>query len=434
MKKFNFMLAKRIFAGALLSIAALPSIAQNLDPNVPTGFAIMDTSGIQTTTGGANGKVVTAKTVDDMIKYCGSDEPLIIMVEGTLNASVPYSVKSNKTIIGKDANAKLNGAGLVMKNVSNIIVRNLAITGSVDGIGAHHTDHLWIDHCDIYDNSDGLLDITNQSSYCTVSWCKFYYVNQTKHKLACLIGSGGGDHPEDWNYLRVTYHHNWYGNNVKERMPRVMYGLGHVFNDYYTCTGNDYCVGVGSYGAALVENNYFKNVQSPQFFMYDVYCWMTARGNQYDNVTGKQANGKSGTKDVKVKGWAFPVVEFPEAPYLYAMDKAADVPNLVGEGASVHAAFGQIGLMPAPGQGAMNVNIAPTLTWAKGTAGRDATSYKVYFGTTATPPLVATVTEQNYHPGKLNVGTVYYWRVDMVTPSGTIAGKTWEFKTNGGML
>lgn len=62
-----------------------------------------------------------------------------------------------------------------------------------------------------------------------------------------------------------------------------MYGQGHVYNDYYTCTGNNYCVNVGSYGAALVENNYFKNVQDPHGFKYDVYCWMTARGNEYDN-------------------------------------------------------------------------------------------------------------------------------------------------------
>jgi pectate lyase len=79
-------------------------------------------------------------------------------------------------------------------------------------------------------------------------------------------------------------------------MPRIMYGQGHVFNDYYTSGGNDYCVGVGSYGAALLENNYFKNVKDPHCFMYDVYCWMTAKGNEYDNTTGKKDNGKGGSK------------------------------------------------------------------------------------------------------------------------------------------
>jgi hypothetical protein len=105
-------------------------------------------------------------------------------------------------------------------------------------------------------------------------------------------------------------------------------------------------------------------------------------------------------------------------------------PNLVSKGSSVHAAFAEIGLVPTPGQGAMNVKITPTLNWTKGTIGRDATSYKVYFGTSITPPLVATVTGQSYSPRNLIAGKIYYWRVDMLTPSGTIEGKIWEFKTN----
>jgi len=421
---------KRLYLVWIFCLVSLVGYSQTLDPNVPTGFSIVNASSLESTTGGGNGKVVNAKTLSDLTTYCGSSEALIIIVEGTISSTNPVTVKSNKTIIGKGTTAKLNGVGLNMSGVSNIIIRNLTITGSADGIAARNTHHLWVDHCDIYDNGDGLLDITQQSSYCSVTWCKFYYVNQTEHRLACLIGSGGGDHPEDWGYLKVTYHHNWYEKKLMERMPRLMYGQAHIFNDYYTTTGNSYCVGVGSYGAALIENNYFKSVANPHMLMYDIYCWITTTGNVYDNTTGKKDNGKLGSRDVGVAGWAFPVTEFKSPPYLYSMDKASDVPGLVSNGSSVHAEYSDIGLMPAPGQGAINVK-NPTLKWTKGTIGRTATSYKVYLGTSINPPLVTTVTGQSYSPGTLISGTVYYWRVDMVTPSGTIEGKLWQFKTDG---
>ena len=36
-------------------------------------------------------------------------------------------------------------------------------------------------------------------------------------------------------------------------MPRIMYGEVHVYNNYYTSQGNNYCVGVGSYASAIIE-------------------------------------------------------------------------------------------------------------------------------------------------------------------------------------
>jgi len=106
-----------------------------------------------------------------------------------------------------------------------------------------------------------------------------------------------------------------------------MYGQGHIFNNYYSATGNSYCIGVGSYGMALIENNYFKEVKSPHMFMYDVYCDITARGNIYDKTTGKKDSGRGGTR--AVSGQAFAVSAFIDAPYNYKLDKAEDVPSIV---------------------------------------------------------------------------------------------------------
>lgn len=410
---------------AFFILDSMSIIAHELDTNVPTGFAVVEGDGMLTTTGGANGQVVTATNYSELKSYSGSANPLIILVEGNISGSGNISVKSNKTIIGKGTTAQLTGFGLGMNTVSNIIIRNLKITGAVDGISARFTHHLWIDHCEIWDCSDGLIDITKGSSYCTVSYCKFYYVNQTEHRLACLIGSGGGTQPNDWGRNKVTYNHNWYGTKVDQRMPRLMYGQGHVYNDYYSCVGNRYCIGVGSYGAALIENNYFKGVKNPHQFMYDVFCHITANGNKYENTTGLQDVGLGGTR--KETGQDFDVMPFTVTPYLYWLNDAVDVPNVVSAGAGPKTEYSEIGLMPTPGQGAVNVKTNATLSWKNGTIATPL-SYNVYFGTTTTPAQVATVTTQSYSPGTLSNGTVYYWRVDVVTASGTIEGKLWTFK------
>jgi len=57
-----------------------------------------------------------------------------------------------------------------------------------------------------------------------------------------------------------------------------------------------------------------------------------------------------------------------------------------------------------------------------------ATSYNVYFGTTS-GSLVSKGNQSHniFSPGVLTVGKTYYWRIDAVTPSGTITGEEWNF-------
>ena len=106
-----------------------------------------------------------------------------------------------------------------------------------------------------------------------------------------------------------------------------MYGEGHQFNNYYNSPGNSYCIGVGSYGSVLIENNYFKDVNDPHLFMYDVYMYAEASGNVYDNTTGAKDTGHGGTRDVAGQE-AFDPGPF-EPPYDYTLDRANDVPALV---------------------------------------------------------------------------------------------------------
>ena len=62
-------------------------------------------------------------------------------------------------------------------------------------------------------------------------------------------------------------------------------------------------------------------------------------------------------------------------------------------------------------------------------AGRNALSHTVYFGDSNPPQLIAHQAERRYHPGKLEPGRTYYWRVDEETEAGVVPGEIWRFTT-----
>ena len=84
-------------------------------------------------------------------------------------------------------------------------------------------------------------------------------------------------------------------------------------------------------------------------------------------------------------------------------------------------------LLVAPGNGATQVALAPTLTWQASTG---ATSYNVFFGTVASPPQVTTTAATTYGPSGLSAGTTYYWSVTAVNSSGSASSAIWSFPTS----
>lgn len=361
--------------------AANNSVSQYLDMGELEGFATMPGEGLLGTTGGNSGEIVIVENTTDFVNAVKDDVPRIVVVKGKIVAMLSndsmdagsatnlenkmalkskggfgLSVGSNKTIVGYDTNAELYG-GLKINNESNVIVSNLNIhgvwpyTGPSDTLEVSNSHHVWLNHLSIWNSKDGNLDIKTGADYITVSWCKFWYedvvcewalkdgtqgnreyeegdtvlARDHGHRLSCLIGSGAGDHDDtDMDKLHVTYHHNWFADFVKERMPRVMYGQAHVYNNYYTCSENLYCIGVDSYASVLIENNYFKNVKNPHQFAYPenlkLGAAIVARGNSYDNVTGTMASGQKNDKEIFF---------FNNAAYDYHRNTAEQVPTLV---------------------------------------------------------------------------------------------------------
>lgn len=257
---------------------------------------------VSTTTGGGNATPVTVTTLAELTNAVKGTTPAVIYVKGVLAAG-SIAVGSNKTIAGI-CGAEIHGH-LGLSGSSNVIVRNLKIVGNnctdsptqcssgadaVTIVSSAH--HIWFDHCDISDGSDGNLDITNGSDFVTVSYTKFSYsskrtdpvVGTSGHRFSNLIGAGDAV-AEDVGHLNVTYHHCWWAQNVDQRMPRTRRGKIHVYNNLFTATGNSYCTNAGFEASLLVENNVYVGVNNP--LSPDANATgMTARGNVFTSTTG----------------------------------------------------------------------------------------------------------------------------------------------------
>lgn len=80
---------------------------------------------------------------------------------------------------------------------------------------------------------------------------------------------------------------------------------------------------------------------------------------------------------------------------------------------------------PTPENGDRDVDARiGTVRWV---GARDASSYRVSFGTVNPPPFRTEVRTPVYSPGPLQAGATYFWRVDAVAGSGTVAGPVWMF-------
>jgi pectate lyase len=306
--------------------------AEPIYDGMPIGWASIDDLGQNGTTGGEGGEVVAVATTDDFIAANARAEPLVIEVSGTIGGGRRLEVGSHKTILGVGERPTIQGS-LDFDGVVNVVARNLYVVGNncsdgdtpgnceggTDAVrisdGSHH---VWIDHFDVSDGSDGNLDINDQSDYITISWTKFWYSgSERSHRYSNLIGSGDGN-VADRGKLRVTWHHVWWADNVQERMPRSRYGDVHVFNSYYSSRRNSYCVRAGVETRILSEANYFDGVEDP----FDI-----------ENDTGvieSKNDFFDGTEPILGTGTAF------VPPYPYTAGDPKTVLCSVGQGAGPH--------------------------------------------------------------------------------------------------
>jgi pectate lyase len=246
----------------MLWVGAEPASPQPPQPKFsPMGFAHLGSP----VTGGGTAEPIRVRTVQELRAQAATDEPRVLLLEGRFDlAGQSVRVGSHKTLLGTGEGAVLTGGALHLRNVTNVILRNLVIRDSPeDGISLSGALHVWVDHCTIMDCGDGLIDLTHGTDLVTISWCRFGYENlKNPHRLASLLGASDRDHASRGR-LCVTYHHNWWDAGCLERMPSVRFGRVHVFNNYYRAPGNRYCIRSRLYAECRIEFNWFEDVRNP---------------------------------------------------------------------------------------------------------------------------------------------------------------------------
>ncbi|MBN2002834.1 MAG: hypothetical protein JXA21_05715 [Anaerolineae bacterium] len=307
-----------------------------VQPTLPdfslTGYATI--SG--TTTGGAGGAVVTVTTLSDLQQYAAATEPMIIQVDGLISDTAVVTVTSNKTIVGVGSSGELYGVELnIRAGISNVIIRNLKVSHvpatNRDGDAIHiqgpGTHHIWIDHCDLSgdldhykDFYDGLLDISHEVDYVTVSWNVFH-----DHFKGSLVGHSDENAAEDTGHFLVTYHHNYF-RDVNSRMPSNRFGTVHVYNNYYNNENIfdwvDANTAVSSRMGACtrVENNAFESIRMPVMTDQSIELGAVQLiGNLFTNCTGYATT---------------PTCELTP-PYTYTLHTARETASIVTQYAGV---------------------------------------------------------------------------------------------------
>ncbi|WP_173057648.1 pectate lyase family protein [Phytohabitans houttuyneae] len=308
----------------------LPPTEPPLDPSAPpVGFASVNALGQNGTTGGAGGPTVTVDTASELLTAIAQSGPLNIRVQGMIALPGPmHDVTSDKTIIGVGASSGITGAGFNIglpvssvtsppaNAVHNVIIRNLNFRDAADdSINVQmYSHHVWIDHNDLAEGYDGLIDIKRGASYVTVSW------NHTHHHTKnMLLGHDDSNAAQDTNYLKVTYHNNWF-DRTPQRNPRVRFGEPvHVFNNYFVYN-TDTGVACQANAGCVVEGNYFEDVEEP---VTNSYAGPSGRCVARNNVFV----GESGQPDCSGS------VQEPSTYYRYTVADPNTIKSVVMAGA-----------------------------------------------------------------------------------------------------
>ncbi|KAG9219643.1 hypothetical protein CCMSSC00406_0006035 [Pleurotus cornucopiae] len=258
------------------------------------------------TSGGSGGPTTVVTSLAALTSAVTGDAKKIVIISGTITGNAVVKVGSNTSVLGR--NAVLNGVGLRVINVNNVIIRNIKISkvlaSAGDAIGIQAAHQVWIDHLDLSsdrdhdkDFYDGLLDITHGATGVTVTNTKLH-----DHWKASLVGHSDSNGSEDVA-ITVTYANNVFS-TLNSRTPSFRFGHGHIFNNVFD-NNND---GINTRDGAqlLVENNVWTGTNKPLYATDEGFA--VARGNDF--------GGASNTA---------PVGSFTTAPYSYSLVAAGSV-------------------------------------------------------------------------------------------------------------
>lgn len=257
----------------------------------------------------SKGKIETRTGLQNIIQAYekgAESRPLAVRILGKLSASDMDSLgssaeglqikgkaagtKINLTIEGIGNDATISGFGFLIRNCSNVEIRNLGFATLLDDDISFDTGNynVWTHNCDFFYGKqgsgdhvkgDGALDVKG-TMYATLSYNHFWDTGKT------TLNSNG----DAVDY--VTYHHNWYDHS-DSRHPRVRMSTAvHVYNNYYDGVSK-YGIGAAEGGTSIFsEANYFRNCKNPIMSSMqgtDVYAGTTTYS--LDNATFSKESG-----------------------------------------------------------------------------------------------------------------------------------------------
>ncbi|MFI7366931.1 pectinesterase family protein [Streptomyces sp. NPDC050149] len=318
------------------------------------GFASVDAMGQDGTYGGRGGETVTVRTLADLEKYATAAEPYVIVVAAAITMDPKgkeIKVASDKTIIGSGTSGHIVGGGFFLgQGVHNVIIRNLTIRDSYAGTwndkehdwdaiqmdGAHH---VWIDHNDLRNMADGLIDSRKDTTYLTVSWNRLQHDNKA-------FGIGWTENTT----ADLTIHHNWFHETEQRNPSTDNVAHAHLYNNFLQDDpGTDITSSYGNYARGhtnmVLENSYFDGLNNP--VTRDSTATLVQRGSIFAGTSGRNESGGGTSFD-------------PHSYYAYTLDDAADVPALVKAGSGPRSSIAAASTTAA----------ATTLTVAKDGSGQ----------------------------------------------------------------
>ncbi|KAK4121989.1 polysaccharide lyase family 1 protein [Parathielavia appendiculata] len=257
---------KFLFAATIATLASLvtatptPTVEKRASPSDACTIGYASTNG--GTTGGAGGTTTTVSSLPAFSSAVKGDAKKIVYVQGNISGTGSIRVGANTSILGKNG-ASITGVNLHIRQVKNVIVRNLKLSKvkGNDCITVNEATNVWLDHLDLSgdlnvdkDYYDGLIDITHGADWVTVSNTYFH-----DHWKASLVGHSDSNEDEDSGKLHVTYANCKYV-NINSRTPSLRFGTGHIYNNYFE---NIATSGVNTRMGAkvLVESSTFVNAK-----------------------------------------------------------------------------------------------------------------------------------------------------------------------------
>lgn len=269
----------------------------------------------------------------------------------------------NMTFEGVGDDATVYGFGFLLREAVSVEFRNFAIMRCLDDAMSLDTknSHVWIHNMDLFygkkgsaadqAKGDGTVDIKGDSKYVTVAYNRFW--DNGKASMCGMKSETG----ENW----ITYHHNWFDHS-DSRMARVRTMSVHMYNNYYQHC-DVYGIGATSGSSIFMESNYFDAVKRPIMsslqgtdakgdgtFSGEKGGLIKAYGNVFANkpdnfsyITYAENNTSFDAYEVSdpseqvpasvktlVGGTSYNNFDTNSSlMYVYAADKAADVPSIV---------------------------------------------------------------------------------------------------------